>query len=182
VQPTTTWYGDESYDLRDGKAWYCVGLARPLGDPAETASALTDLVRGAGGHLHFHDEKPARRIELCAAVRRLGFETAVAVWQGEATPRRARSSCLKIAARELHGTIDRLVLESIDSSSDERDRTVLGAMHPVEHRIPVTFAGKRSEPLIWVPDLVAGAAHQAFRHGRRQYLAALGAVRLLGGA
>lgn len=149
-----------------------------LGDPAGS-SRCSELVSRSDGYLHFYGTPPHRRREVAAAVRDLGFEMVVVAWRGAGLAAQARPSCLKIAARRLHGVADELVLETANPKSDARDARGLSRMHPTSYRLPVRFETKTSEPLTWGPDIVAGAAQQAFRHGDRTYLNALGEVEIL---
>jgi hypothetical protein len=179
VDSTRVWNGDESYDLTAGKCQYFVGLTRPRGDPDDTRAALRGRVLRPGGVLHFYDEGADRQMTLVEGVRELGFDMIVIRWTGAAAAARARTRCLIAAATALHGSAAGLVLESIGPKSDARDRRALSRLHPAAYQLPVRFVDKRSEPLVWASDIVAGAALQAFARGRSHYLDALGGVRLI---
>ena len=180
MDSTRVWNGDESYEFQPGKCRFFFGLTRPLGDPAEARAGLRDLVLRGNGYLHFYEEQPARRLDLARAIPELGFELMVVTWEGDLTVAQARSRCLTAVARALDGTASGLVLESRGTTPDARDRRVLSKLYPPEHRIPLSFTDKRSEPLNWPPDILAGAAFQAFIRGDERYLDAVGPVRLVG--
>jgi hypothetical protein len=177
VDSTRVWNGDESYEFQPGKCRYFFGLTRPLGDPEETRAGLRDLVLRRDGYLHFYEERPMRKLELARAMRDLGFDLMVMSWEGDLAVAQARSRCLKAAARAFDGTASGLVLETRGSKPDARDERVLTRLFPPEHRIPVRFRDKRSEPLTWAADILAGAAFQALVRGNEQYLEAVGPAR-----
>jgi hypothetical protein len=177
VDSTRVWNGDESYEFQPGKCRFFFGMTRPLGDPDEARAGLRDLVLRRDGYLHFYEEQPTRRLELARATRDLEFDMMIVSWEGELAVAQARSRCVKAAARALEGTASGLVLESRGPKPDARDVRVLSRLYPPEHRIPVRFVGKRSEPLTWASDILAGAAFQAHVRGSDQYLNALGPTR-----
>jgi hypothetical protein len=177
VDSTRVWNGDESYEFQPGKCRFFLGLTRPLGDPEETRACLRDLVLRRNGYLHFYEERPTRRLELARSMSDLGFELMVVSREGDLAVAQARVRCLKAAARALDGTASGLVLESGGAKADARDARALSRLYPPEHRIPVRFADKRSEPLTWAADILAGAVFQALVRGNEQYLEAVGPAR-----
>jgi len=130
--------------------------------------------------VHWREERPTRRRRLAAAVASLDVRH-IAVVATDADPgkqERARRQCLKRLLWELDHGLDvaRLTLES----RRERDRHDIAAVtgfrraHLISSVLRIDHALPAQEPLLWFPDIVAGAV-SASRAGAIDYLNLLAA-------
>jgi hypothetical protein len=86
---------------------------------------------------------------------------------------RARRRCLvRLVWEVAERGADGLVLERRESRQDAADRRVLAAT--VRGRMRYAFAVPTDEPLLWIADVIAGAAGIAIGDGDTRYLDLLG--------
>lgn len=134
-------------------------------------AAISGMLLPRQRRLHWRDESAARRRKLAATVAELPalhFVVAGAPLD-PARQERARRKCLE---RLLHvlgdAGVDRVVLESRTTSLNAGDTDlvdVLRVRHALPARLRVEIEKPEREPLLWVADIVAGAARAA-RAGR----------------
>jgi hypothetical protein len=148
----------------------------------ESIDRAREAMRGlrvGNGRVHWHRESPRRRRWLSVSVAELGLPTIVVI----GTPvdlrkqERARRQCLEQLLWHLaEEGVSRCCLESRGRERDGSDRLafaafrgtgVLGRGLHVQHGLP------GPEPLLWVADVVAGAATEA-EHGDARFLMNLG--------
>ncbi|MEO3809710.1 hypothetical protein ABGB17_11980 [Sphaerisporangium sp. B11E5] len=129
-------------------------------DMTECRQALRKLCKSGQQRIHMSSESDSRRRKILSRVRELGVE--VHVYQaalGSRPGRVARDDCLRVAVPDLVSMgVSRLVIESCDQ--DRRDRQVVHDMvvkAGAGERFWYTHDRPASEPLLWVPDIVAWA-------------------------
>ncbi|WP_285758623.1 hypothetical protein [Nocardiopsis ansamitocini] len=169
-------YGDESFLESDSHGFYV--LATAVFEPhaiGEARAVMSTLWKGSPtSKLHWNDLTPRQRENVAKTVADLAGFHIVAV--GSPVPRRrqerARAVCLNHLVDELHGYgVDTLYLEARDKALNQRDvQTVTGARFnlPRGTRFRVEHHRGGSDPLLWVPDVVAGAV-RAHRQGEPLY-------------
>jgi hypothetical protein len=129
-------------------------------DIAEARQVLKSLRKAGQQRIHMTSESPRRRREILSAV--CGLDASAYLYQADLhgrSQRGARDGCLRAAVPELVSLgVGRLVVESCDQ--DHQDRQVIREMvekaqvlddFNYEHGRPST------EPLLWLPDIVAWA-------------------------
>ncbi|MFG1816345.1 hypothetical protein ACGFIF_21495 [Kribbella sp. NPDC049174] len=178
--PLVTWV-DESVVVGDDHRPGAYTLAAVIADDAATEGlreelrALTErkIVR-----LHWVAESTKRRDLISETIARLGIVAVVVV----GTPvhrqkqERARRCCLERLLYELDQLrVGQVWLESRAPSQDKRDRSLVDSARDkglLSRRTSVGFARPLQEPMLWLPDAVAGAVTAA-NLGERRWLLAL---------
>jgi hypothetical protein len=174
---------DESVSVEaDAPGFYV--LAAALGDPgaAEAMRAtLRLLVPGPRRRLHWHSEDDATRREVIERIADLDVTHLVVVRQVADTGRqeRARRKCLERLLFELdQREVARAWLESRGTAADRRDLAMVEASRgstAVSAELRVGFARPLGEPMLWIPDVVAGVVRHARRTGDHRVLLEWGA-------
>ena len=153
----------------------------------ETASvtamreSLQTLTLTKGGRLHWVDESAKRRDRIAAAIA--AFDLAAIVATGAPVHRskqeRARRCCMERLFYELALIgVDEVCLESRTSTPDQRDLRLVDSARDkglIPHGFRVGFARPWDEPMLWIPDAVAGALTAA-RLGEPRWLLAMSEV------
>lgn len=158
-------YIDESeVTPRSGEAAYVI--AATFIAEADRDDVRERMIRLKPSHLkklHWYEEPPPRRAKLVAEVA--GFEAlhqVVVRWCGvdESTERRRRL-CLEVLLRELDTAgITQATIEARESKQNQRERlwvNDLRSARRISRRIRVDHVAGPAEPLLWIPDVVAGA-------------------------
>jgi hypothetical protein len=161
-----TAYVDESLRVREG----LYVLAAVIVADAEAdghREALRKLLYRRQLRLHWRDESSRRRRQLIAAVCRLRHTGAVVIAGGVAAGRqeRARRKCIERLLSELSSRgIARVVFERRHKELDARDRAMVAALQR-QQSLPAALRASwepaTTEPLLWLPDIAAGAASLA---------------------
>ena len=129
--------------------------------------ALRALLHRGQQRLHWRDENSTRRALLVSAVRQLPRTGAVVIATGVAPRRqeRARRKCIERLLTELaRRRVPTVVFERRHAELDARDRAMVAALRrqqSVPAWLRVSWVAATDEPLLWLPDIVAGAASLA---------------------
>src|SRR6266581_272336 len=143
-----TAYVDESLRVREG-LYVLAAVIVADADADRHRQALRALLYRGQLRLHWRDEGSRRRGDLIAAICGLHHTGAVVIAAGMAPGRqeRARRKC-----------IERLLLElasrGIAEVTFERQQSLPAALH-------ASWQPAAGEPLLWLPDIAAGAASLA---------------------
>lgn len=158
-------------------------LAAVVVDPARTAD-LRDETRGlprrGRSRFHWHSERAADRAAMVSHIAARTDLQVVVVSQpvAEARAERARARCLGALLAACVGfepAVGHVVLESRTEVLDKRDAARIEGLKSAG-RLPglLRFSfGTKAEPLLWLPDAVAGAANAELADDPR-YTARLG--------
>jgi hypothetical protein len=170
---------DESMRILDpaaGEGLYL--LAAVVCDTAvcePTRGLLRSLRYKRQPRLHWNTEDDGRRAKIAAAVSGVPMSAVVVVGAPlvAAKQERARRICMETLLPHLAGMgVNRVLLEARTASLNDRDRRHLVAMRG-QRAVPATLRvdiGRPSvEPMLWLPDVVAGAVGAA-RNGNPSYL------------
>ena len=172
-------YVDESEpDPRYGPGTYVLAAALIDQQDHEAARATVAALRLRGQRkLHWYDEDRSRRKLLTDAIADLpALHLIVIRVDTNASPERRRRLCLARLLPELdrHG-VPEVYLEAREAKQNARDLDILAAMRArrqVGSRLRLYHQPGPQNPLLWVPDVVAGAVG-ADRAGEPAYLARL---------
>ena len=168
-------YVDESQpDPRTDPGAYLLAAAML---PTEHLQAA--LLRGQR-KLHWRDENEQRRKLLTAAVADIeALHLVVVRVDLQASSERRRRLCLRRLLCELDAAgVAQVHLEAREARQNGRDLQLLGALRAQQAIGPTIRMHHQpgpSEPLLWMPDLVAGAVGAA-RQGRMAYRVQLDGV------
>lgn len=161
---------DESIHLDHGSGLYV--LVAAVGDAGGcdgVRDELRSLVRKPRRRLHWGAEEPADKLKIAAAVG--GFDVLNVVVVGSPVdPRkqeRARRKCTERLFHRLHELgVTHVFMETRTESLNTRDIRMIAAMRGAQ-TIPaglrVDFERPLDEPMLWVPDAVAGAVGAAMK-------------------
>jgi len=172
-------YIDES--IRESPPGHYVLAAAIVDD--DQADVLRHMLRSfiprRAARFHWHEVPAANRLEMCHLLSSTDLRHVVAV----ATPldpkrqERGRRVCLSATSWELNARgVYRLQLETRRQRDANDRRFLLGEQRA--NRLPLAlqyeFGHPNQEPLLWVPDAVAGAVAAALAAGETRYLEAFG--------
>ena len=147
----------------------------------ELRRELADLTIKPGVRLHWVGEAMKRRDLIAEAVGRMDIAAIVAVSTPMERSRqeRARRCCLERLLYELDQFgVTEAWLESRTATQDRRDLRLVDSARRkglVSHEVQVRFARPSGEPMLWLPDAVAGAMSAAVL-GEDRWLTAMAAV------
>lgn len=171
---------DESIHVESGLYLVAAAIADPS-DCEHHRDTARGLVRRVGGRLHWRDELPKAKLRIAETLGQLDIAHTIVV-ASPMDPRkqeRARRKCLERLLPELeHIGVDQAWFETRTASLNTRDRAMVVALRgagALAGRLRVDFADPRVEPMLWIPDVIAGAVGAA-RRGTPGYRAALKAT------
>ncbi|MFT4189643.1 MAG: hypothetical protein QM621_13835 [Aeromicrobium sp.] len=172
---------DESVEVsHEGPGFYI--LAASVTQPSAENSlrnGLRDLVFPGQPRLHWRDENSRRRDTIVTAISTMDLKHLAVIAPAEAKRQeRARRKCLERLLYELDQTqVVRCWLESRQPASDRRDHymveTLRGSQTISDH-LRVAFTTPLDEPLLWLPDAVAGMTLADQRAGTAHWARRLG--------
>jgi hypothetical protein len=161
-----TAYVDESLRVRAGL--YVLAAVIVADAQADRhREALRALLHRGQQRLHWRDENSKRRALLVSTVRQLPRTGAVVIATGVAPRRqeRARRKCIERLLAELASRrVPNVVFERRHAELDARDRAMVAALRrqqSVPAWLRVSWVAATDEPLLWLPDIAAGAASLA---------------------
>ncbi|MFI7052171.1 hypothetical protein ACWDOR_15575 [Streptosporangium canum] len=178
MNPPHSAYVDESMRVSSGLYLMAAVLVPPT--YAEMCrTVLRGLLLRRQRRLHWRDENDKRRVQLIDAVGALRPCGIVIVGTGldRARQERARRKCMERLLWELgQRYVGDVIFERRHSELDIRDKEMVEALrgrHAMAPQLRVSWEAPDEEPLLWLPDIVAGAASLA-EVGEESYLKALG--------
>lgn len=170
---------DESVHVDCGLYVLAAGVADPVVCDGHR-DVLRALVRSPRRRLHWKDEERRDRLRIAESLATLDLAHIVAIASplDPKKPERARRKCLERLLLQLsEDGVGEVWLESRGPIQDQRDRTMVAAMRSAGiglRRLHVEFALPRDEPMLWVPDAVAGAVAAARKGTDMRFRRALG--------
>lgn len=153
-------------------------------DASRVRAAVAQLAAeaGAGKRIHWRDESPARWRRAVETIARLEAVHLVVVGLGLDNRRqeRGRRHCLRRILWELgEAGVGQAWLEARTPSLNRADTDAVMAMRArreIRPGLRVGFTYPSEEPLVWLPDVTAGAVSAARGDGDDQYLARLASL------
>jgi hypothetical protein len=159
-------------------------MAAVIADPAhcdDLRSELRALTIRPGVRLHWVAESPKRRDLIAEAAGRMDIAAILTVGTPMERSRqeRARRCCLERLLYELDQIgVSEVRLESRAAAQDKRDLRLVDSARRKRlnsHELSVTIARPAAEPMLWLPEAVAGAASAAMS-GEDRWLTAIAAM------
>ncbi len=137
---------------------------------------LRSLIPRGAARFHWHEVPAANRLEMCHVLASTDLRHVVAV-ATPLDPKRQERVCLSATSWRLNDQgVYRLQLETRRQRDANDRRFLLGEQRA--NRLPLAlqyeFGHPNQEPLLWVPDAVAGAIAAALAGGETRYLEAFG--------
>jgi hypothetical protein len=147
-------------------------LATTVADPGECEpirDTLRGLLVGRTPRLHWRDQTPRRRRFIAGVLADLAVTHTVVVGMplDQARQERARRQCMERLFHELHAlAVVRVWIEARTASLNNRDQTMIAALrsrHVLPDSLTFNFAHPVQEPMLWLPDAIAGAVGMHYR-------------------
>lgn len=148
----------------------------------EIRQVLRSMLYKRQERLHWRDEEGPRRTKIAEAVGGLDVAATVVIGTPLAKSRqeRARRKCLEALLPRLEQMgVTQVVMEQRTPSLDSADRRMLGAIRGkrlVSRDLRVETARPKEEPMLWLPDAVAGAFGAARDAGQPEWLTLIGHI------
>ncbi len=158
-----TAFVDESLRVHDG-LYVLAAVIVADADAEKHRQALRALLYRGQLRLHWRDESAKRRSQLIRAVCRLRHTGAIVIAAGVAPTRqeRARRKCIERLLAELTARgVASVVFERRHDELDARDRALVAALkrqQSLPAAVRASWQPATDEPLLWLPDIAAGAA------------------------
>jgi hypothetical protein len=172
---------DES--IRSREHLYVVAAALIVPDGLDVGEALSRIPHGRAPRFHWRNESDAQRMRMLDLVRELGLRSIATCYVAD-RPRWQERGRLKAFGRLLwelkQERVLELVIESRGEPNDGKDRQMIAraqragsAMAEMAYR----FERPHKNPLLWLPDALAGAVGASYADSVDRYLDRLGAAR-----
>lgn len=149
-------------------------LAATIADPTRcepVREGLRTLLAGSNKRLHWRDESPRRQRQIAAAIAEYNTTHTVVIGAplDHRRQERARRLCLQRLLYELTlvGVTD-VWLEARTASLNRKDITMVAALRSsgaVPSHLRVEPIAPTEEPMLWIPDAVAGVVGSYRRRG-----------------
>lgn len=178
VLPNHAWV-DESVLVGRGLYILAAATAAP-----EACGDIRDVLRGLrfknNPRLHWHDEDDARRHKIALAIADCDVHSLVVLASPMARngQERARRKCIEQLRWQLNDQhhVTHVNFESRTPSQNKLDQKMVATMRgsrAIPRSIRIDFERPGEEPMLWIPDAVAGAVGAAMRD-QPQFQQALG--------
>lgn len=181
------WVDESMRAARDGKDGLYL-LAAVVADPGGcdvVREGLTSLLLKGALRLHWRDETEIRRCKIAALIgsHDLAHVVVVGAPINHRRQERARAQCLERLLYELDQLgVSEVWLETRHFALNERDLKLVEALRgkrSVSVGIRVEFARPKDEPMLWVPDAVAGAVNAAASGGETEAMDGFGEIEII---
>jgi hypothetical protein len=186
-EPVWCAFVDESMRLsaENSGTYLLAAVVADLARCDEIRQVLRSMLYRRQERLHWRDEDGPRRTKIAEVVGGLDVAATVVVGTPLAKRKqeRARRKCLEALLPRLEQVgVSRVVMEQRTPSLVEADRRMLTALRGkrlVGKGLRVDTARPKEEPMLWLPDAVAGAFGAARDVGQPQWLALIGQIEQL---
>lgn len=155
---------DESIQQTDETGYYVLAAAViDLSAVDDIRDELRRLLPGQSRRLHWRDEGRKRRRVLAGVIASIDAAHTVVIGApvDHRRQERARRLCLERLAFELRARgVTRVWMESRTPALNTRDRMMIDVLRirrVIDQHLLVDMALPEQEPLLWLPDIVAGA-------------------------
>jgi len=171
----TTAYVDESMRSLSRLYVLAAGFVVQSGEE-DTVAALRRVLPGRAARFHWRHESEATRMRMVDAVRELGMHALAFCYQADHRRWAERGRVLAMRGLlwqlRVEGIRD-LVLETRGRGNDEHDRRTIAQAERAGHAsrgLRYRFSTPYADPLLWIPDLLAGVIAHARAEGNDRYL------------
>jgi hypothetical protein len=154
----------ESNQTADPGTYILAAAVLPLSRHEEARSILRALLLPGQRKLHWYDDRgEPRRRKIIEAIAQLEGQHLVVIRSGDpaVAPERRRRLCMKQLLWELEQLgVGHAWLEARERKQNARDRRLLDQLRASRHmtaQLRMDHIPGPEEPLLWVPDAVAGA-------------------------
>jgi hypothetical protein len=169
-------------DPDDQGAYLLVAVVVEAARIDEVRQILRSLLYQRQERLHWRDEEAPRRSKIAETIGGLDLAATVVIGTPLAKSKRerARRKCLETLLPSLEAMgVTRVVMEERTPTLVAADRKMLTAVRGkrlITKALRVETARPKEEPMLWLPDSVAGAFGAARDRGQSEWLALIGRV------
>lgn len=175
---------DESMRLTldDQGAYLMAAVVVEVARCEEIRQVLRSLLYKRQERLHWRDEEAPRRTKIAEALGGLDVAATVVIGTPLAKKKqeRARRKCLETLLPHLEQMgVTQVVMEQRTPTLVAKDQRMVVAIRGkqlIGSGLRVDTARPKEEPMLWLPDAVAGALGAARDAGQPEYLALIGSV------
>jgi hypothetical protein len=176
------WVDESMRQSRDPREGAYI-LASVVCDPL-VCEPVRDLLRSLRyqktRRIHWRDEEPPRKTKIAVAIGGIDLAAVVVVAMPLGRQQeRARARCAETLLPTLQGMgVSQVVMETRTPSLIQRDRKMIDAIRSkrlITPALRVETARPSEEPMLWLPDCIAGAVGAA-RAGNSEWLDVIGNV------
>jgi hypothetical protein len=159
-----------------------VAVVADAGRVEEYRQTLRSLLYRRQERLHWRDEEAPRRTKIAGVIGGLDLASTVVIGAplAKSKQERARRKCMEALLPALEGMgVARIVMEERTPSLVKADRAILAAIRGkrlLTSALRVETARPKAEPMLWLPDAIAGAFGAARDGGRSEWLDLIGRV------
>lgn len=164
LTPLHAWVDESIQEAEFTGAFYVLaGTITPVNLCPSIREDLRNLLARGSDRIHWKHEKPARQETIASAIARLGLSHIVvaAAPVNSRRPERSRRIAMERLFVELDSrSVEHVWIESRTSADNGRDQALLQAARTrkvISSDLRVDFAKPFDEPMLWLPDVVAGA-------------------------
>jgi hypothetical protein len=171
--PTLHAWVDESMHVAgnslDEGVYLLAATVADVNQLADIRDRLRGLIIGANQRLHWRDESSKRRRTIAATIAEYEIAHTVVIGTplNERKQERARRICMELMLMELDRRgVHQVWIESRKASQDLRDMKMLDAVRStrlIGDGLRFDFERPTAEPMLWIPDAVAGALGAALK-------------------
>lgn len=166
----------------DDGTYLLVAVVAEVARCEEIRMTLRSLLYQRQERLHWRDEEAPRRTKIAGAVGGLDLAATVVIGTplAKSKQERARRKCLETLLPNLEAMgVTHVVMEERTPSLVEADKKMLLAIRGkklITRAIHVETARPKDEPMLWLPDAIAGAFGAARDGGRTDWMDLIGRV------
>ena len=166
----------------DDGTYLLVAAVAEAGRCEELRQTVRSLLYKKQKRLHWRDEEAPRRTKIAETVGGLQMTATVVIGMplAKSKQERARRKCAETLLPHLQAMgVTQVVMEARTPSLIEADRRMITALRGkrlITPELRVDTARAQEEPLLWVPDAIAGAYGAARTLGRTDWLELVGTV------
>lgn len=171
--PTLHAWVDESMHVAgrslDEGVYLLAATVADIDHVAEIRDRLRSLLMGKNQRLHWRDESSKRRRTIAATIAEYEIAHTVVIGTplNQHKQERARRICMELLLMELDRRgVQQVWIESRKTNQDSRDLKMVDAVRSkslISAALRLDFAQPTAEPMLWIPDAVAGALGAALK-------------------
>ena len=166
---------DESMRVQAG-IYLLAAVVCVAGDCDQHRDTLRSLLDAGQPKLHWRAESPKRRTKIIQTVSSFDMTSVVVIGtpMDKKKQERARAVCMESLAIHLASLeVTQVYLEERETRLNARDRKLIGSIRGkklIPNSLRIDTAKPSVEPMLWLPDIVAGAVGQERVRGVSEYL------------
>jgi len=171
-----SWVDESMHVDGDNGLYVLAAVVCDAGGCDPIRDALRELLDEGQAKLHWGAESPERKDKIIGAVAQIDMAAVVVIGAPMAKKKqeRARAVCMESLLLHLAAMdVTHVLLEARTQSLNDRDMKLIDAIRGkklIPSGLRIDVGQPSTEPMLWIPDIVAGATGADRVHGNPQYL------------